>query len=185
MDSNIVHVPTPYNSPFQRETCMHLSSAFLPPMHQILWLGLVHDRPHFLANFSTVRSILDFHSPFILFFLYNTRALHPNLMHSYCFPKNNFPHFTPTDLHCAKTTLLNKPLPSTSVLGSFQASITSLRPLSSQSAIFCISSPSDLEQEIDRYVFFLSFFLQWLLLLITDLNVPFLGQCVLSILRLI
>jgi len=69
--------------------------------------------------------------------------------------------------------------------GSFQASITSLQPLSSQSAIFCISSPSDLEKDFDRYVFFLSFFLQWLLLLITDINLLILGQCVLSILRLI
>jgi hypothetical protein len=42
--------------------------------------------------------------------------------------------------------------------GAFQASITSLRPLSSQSAIFRISSPSDLEQEFDRYVFFFKFF---------------------------
>jgi hypothetical protein len=70
MDSNIVHVPTPYNSQFQRETCMHLSSASLPPMYQIFGLDF-HDRPHFFANFSTVRCIFDFHSPLQFLLLCN------------------------------------------------------------------------------------------------------------------
>jgi hypothetical protein len=44
--------------------------SFSTPDASDIWLGLVHDNPHFLANFSTVRSILDFHSPFQFLFFY-------------------------------------------------------------------------------------------------------------------
>jgi hypothetical protein len=75
----------------------------------------VHDRPHFFTNFPTVRSILNFHSPFILFSGIPMHYTQTWSIHT-VFPKIISLILL---LHYARTTLLNKPLPGSSMSGCF------------------------------------------------------------------
>jgi hypothetical protein len=170
-------VPTPYNSQFQRYTCMHVSSAFSIPdasdgiMALMFTIGKLHPI-----------IVLRMHQcPFILFFgirMHYTRTWSIHIV----FPKI-ISLILP--LHCARTTSLDKPLPGSTVSGCFSgihhlltAVVLTKRNIP---LIFRIRSWTRVWSVC---IFLKSFFLQWLLLLITDLNLPFFGQHVLSILRL-